>query len=309
MGKLLRVSWCASTPVASLRTSRASTQAGAHRVSVSVEGVYLGHAPSTPGGHLVLISLEEGPKVILTNTVYPVRSHNGAIRKPKYRLVGKRSPTFAVRVVAAAEFASLSCFSGARLSPGGESSSDSGSESVLGPSFNLEESGFRWVPHGGPDLEAEDSSLGEVESGTGVFGETDLSFEDVLDSGSPENAAGSKLGVGSWVNRLRTNDEAVSSWIREKSENGDFTGNECCEVLEKGLGQLPSARRPMIKGKGRAVLLGFYGIGGFRGFRRLLRCTPRLRGMSTSFFRSNAQDTSGQRFMCRKTPRCRYIET
>ena len=42
------------------------------------QGVYVGHAPSTPGGHLVLVPSEGGHKVLLTNTVYPLRAENRA---------------------------------------------------------------------------------------------------------------------------------------------------------------------------------------------------------------------------------------
>ena len=92
--------------------------------SRTVAGVYLGIAPLTPGGHLVLVEDGDSRKVLLTNTVYPLRGEDkGAVCRPTYRLTGKRSH-FAVKVVAAAQ----SCFEYveeqlARLSPGGESSS------------------------------------------------------------------------------------------------------------------------------------------------------------------------------------------
>ena len=49
------------------------------------------------------LELEGSPKILLTNTIYPVRnSVPGEPRKPRYRLTGKRSPDFQVRVAAAA---------------------------------------------------------------------------------------------------------------------------------------------------------------------------------------------------------------
>ena len=67
----------------------------------TMPGVYLGQAPNTPGGHLVLVGEGDEQKVLLTNTVYPLGEGPKGVRKPKYRLVGKRSPHFAVRVLAA----------------------------------------------------------------------------------------------------------------------------------------------------------------------------------------------------------------
>ena len=46
------------------------------------EGVYVGHAPSTPGGHLVLLPSEGGHKVLLTNTVYPLRAETALAPNP-----------------------------------------------------------------------------------------------------------------------------------------------------------------------------------------------------------------------------------
>ena len=82
---------------------------------------YLGQAPDCTGGHLVLLGGRSADfKVLLTNTVYPVRP-GPAPPKPKFRLKGKSSPGFEIRTVAAA----LRCWSlgrpsVARLSPGGE---------------------------------------------------------------------------------------------------------------------------------------------------------------------------------------------
>ena len=70
--------------------------------SRTLSGIYLGVAPHTPGGHLVLVEDVGSRKVLLTNTVYPLRGEDtGAARRPKFRLPGKRSH-FAVKVAAAA---------------------------------------------------------------------------------------------------------------------------------------------------------------------------------------------------------------
>ena len=57
-------------------------------------------------------------------------------------------------------------------------------------------------------------------------------------------------------------------WIKERLENQEFSDEVCLEVLARGLGFLPLARRRMIKSTGRAVLLGLYGLGGFHGISR-----------------------------------------
>ena len=54
------------------------------------QGIYLGEAPQTPGGHLVLLSSASGTdpqRVLLTNTVYPVSKES--IPKPKFRMTKK----------------------------------------------------------------------------------------------------------------------------------------------------------------------------------------------------------------------------
>ena len=88
----------------------------------TVQGQYLGLAPNTPGGHLVLIPDErDGHKVLLTNTVYPLSSSRAAT-KPKFRLRTKTSPEFALKPVCATLTSTrlAPSFLGSRLSPGGE---------------------------------------------------------------------------------------------------------------------------------------------------------------------------------------------
>ena len=67
----------------------------------TVRGKYLGQAPSTPGGHLVWIEDVDGPKVLLTNTVYPIRPSDPPARKPAYRLFHKTPLDFALKTVMA----------------------------------------------------------------------------------------------------------------------------------------------------------------------------------------------------------------
>ena len=103
--------------------------------SRSISAMYLGPAPSTPGGHLVLVEDDGAKKVLLTNTIYPVRGvEYGEERKPKFRISGKRS-RFVVKVVAAADVypSDHSCgVSSCECAPGGESSSSVFSSLVQG---------------------------------------------------------------------------------------------------------------------------------------------------------------------------------
>ena len=62
---------------------RFKTGRDAQRRRRTIEGRYLGQAPDTPGGHLVLVSDDSGQqKVLLTNTVYPLRDTPGNPTNP-----------------------------------------------------------------------------------------------------------------------------------------------------------------------------------------------------------------------------------
>ena len=81
----------------------------------TLHGKYLGQAPSTPGGHLVWVEDKVGGhRVLLTNTVYPLRPAAVPAVKPKYRLRHKSSPDFVLRAIRALPLPV------SRLSPGGE---------------------------------------------------------------------------------------------------------------------------------------------------------------------------------------------
>ena len=103
--------------------ARQRTRTGyqAHWRSRTVEGRYLGHAPNTPGGHLVLVGEGAEQKILLTNTVYPVGPEARVTVKPRYRLRVKTSPHFLLRSVPAVPvLRRIMASQGSRLSPGGE---------------------------------------------------------------------------------------------------------------------------------------------------------------------------------------------
>ena len=111
--------------VVQARRKRFKTGFNAQWQSRTVSAVYVGPAPSTPGGHLVLVEEDGVRRVLLTNTIYPVRGAEvAAERRPRFRISGKRS-RFAVRVVAAAEiFSDCNALVASRCvnPPGGKSS-------------------------------------------------------------------------------------------------------------------------------------------------------------------------------------------
>ena len=79
---------------------RFKTGYSAHWQARTVTGKYLGQATCTPGGHLVLIADgEDDTKVLLTNTVYPLKAPKEA--RPKRRLRAKPSPDMLLRTVVA----------------------------------------------------------------------------------------------------------------------------------------------------------------------------------------------------------------
>ena len=108
----------------------------------TVEGRYLGQAPNTPGGHLVLVADGGTEKVLLTNTVYPLTGAHAA-GKPKLRLRAKTSPHLVIKAVFATTCSSVGEMPDDRVSrfvPGGEwggYASDSESEGSVWDSVEV----------------------------------------------------------------------------------------------------------------------------------------------------------------------------
>ena len=205
-------------------------------------GRYLGLAPETPGGHLVWVcggDADAEGKVLLTNTVYPLRTETSPPRKPKYKLKGKRSPHFAVRVVAATCLDVSPEVSLSRLSPGGECTSEL-SEHVF------RTSNFYSMPDQAREDDVRDLDCAgaepEYEDGFGVVSKVVNGFDE--------------------------------QWLQERVCNGDLTPAECEKVLQTCVGLLPPARRIVQNERGHAVLCGLYGRGGFHGISRFTREYP-----------------------------------
>ena len=208
----------------------------------TVQGLYVGQAPSTPGGHLVLVADGETQKVLLTSTVFPVRT--GSADKPKYRLKSKRS-SFVVRVLAAATpdhglaLLPVTMCTGTRT-PGGESH---GSEREL---FLRSCCGTVWASgdEGGADSGSESEARGE--------------FQDENRQEDPHMIG---KNVGDSTERA-VDDDSVEDWVLGQ---GEYSAEECYGVLRQVLGNLPKARRPMLEHFGKGLLCGLYAVGGFRG--------------------------------------------
>ena len=233
----------------------------------TVAGIYVGHAPNTPGGHLVLVQEEDKLKVLLTNTIYPLKGSGDKVVKPRYRLRHKRSPPFVVRVVAARELDHEStCF--ARCTPGGESFSGSGgSDENFEADFELQ-SGVRVQNVSGYVGEGNDvSGLGEVPV-CSVPPEGCGWFVEVFEDGTSDEESGDRDLALVGISKIGPMGHETCACIRGSLENQDFSDETCVRVLCEGLGALPRISRSMrSKGSGHAVLLGLYSLGGFRGCR------------------------------------------
>ena len=99
---------------------RATTGYRSHWVSRTVLGTYLGQAPCTPGGHLVWVPDDKGGhKIMLTNTVYPLRPAPSE-RRPRFRIFGKRGPPLVLKPVSLARVSLLPQVQVCGNTPGGE---------------------------------------------------------------------------------------------------------------------------------------------------------------------------------------------
>ena len=109
---------------------RFATGYDSHWRSRTVQGTYVGQAPQTPGGHLVLVPDDkEGFNVLLTNTVYPL-CPTPRDPKPRLRLRTKTAPHLVVKLVKAwplPELGAAVSLRHARFAPGGEWESEGSS--------------------------------------------------------------------------------------------------------------------------------------------------------------------------------------
>ena len=209
----------------------------------TIEALYLGHAPDTPGGHLVLVGDPSSePRVLLTNTVYPLASNSHTPNKPKYRIYGKKSPELVFREVgAAALFPAQSALVGSvsRLSPGGEW--DDGSTGTGGGSESGDESGVCPV---------REEVVGDV-------------------SQSIKGVQRPQLGIG--VEELPGASTSTEELLNAYLEEGRFDFVDCLHVLRNCVGRCPSPIRQGLEGEKAYAVLGLFCQGGLRGVTRYSR--------------------------------------
>ena len=196
-------------------------------------------------------------KVFLTNTVYPLKGEATGVRKPRFRLVGKRSPEYALRVVAATFLETIEETGAvARFAPGGECFQE----------FFLNQD----------SAEAFEGLFGEMVEvsslGSGLFVEKGECSGDEEEQPDLDDSSDGLPGL-KFLN-LGSTDE----W--------EFSEQECTRVLEQNLDHMPVARRTLLCGKGRAVLLGLYGVGGFHGISKATVANPELTRYLNGFVRS-----------------------
>ena len=187
--------------------------------------MYLGPALNTPGGHLVLVDKDGSSKVLLTNTVYPVRKGTlSEPTKPRRRLTGKRS-SFEIRVAAAAVLETV-CgeAEGTRFPPGGESFGVSG--------FFVDFS----------------------EPGEGLAGE-EFDFSSCGPEKPDTPNISEEVSLSSCVERrVWVEGDSIRVLVERNLLLSKFDDTSCLELLVNGPVELLSATRPIARGKGQAVL-------------------------------------------------------
>ena len=216
-------------------------------------GQYMGQAPDTPGGHLVLISDDTGgSKVLLTSTVFPLGAREDVPPKPRYRLKGKSKPEFALRpvsIVAMSPVLSEPLANLARLSPGGEWENDSDSDSGVSV-VSLQEAPNieckNWLE---PGMAAETPPSGL--EGSEFKGEQRLVSKGIGESFDPDDE--------DW------------SFLNAYLETGRYDFKSCLEVLRTWVKSFPTPIRKGLEGDQAYAVLGLYCQGGLRGVARFAK--------------------------------------
>ena len=234
----------------------------------TIKGIYVGQAPDTAGGHLVLLREEDKYKVLLTNTIFPVTRPNPADTppKPKYRLKGKSSPHFEVRTIGVSALALVSPnvhLEPAAVAAGGEWEDDMGLASEFGFRSNFD-SGFQ------PGVEAfgwgeGDSVLGEDEQFPHKEGaESSISGQAGRDLKNFQSSSRAVATGPSEVSGLGVKLDK-SEFLETCLKNEIFDFATCLQVLQCCVEGFPSPRRRFIEGDMTYAVLGYYCHGGLRG--------------------------------------------
>ena len=247
-----------------LARQRARSGYESHWRSRAVKGVYLGHAPDTPGGHLV--TEEAGDrKVLLTNSVYPLSPRQVDPAKPRFRLRDKTTPHL-VKTLVFADSLSLappvSARDVARLAPGGEWDQNDwefdGSECDWD---SVSDSGERHLKDQGenPGREFRD------------FWSETMGMLKVWDSEEEQRPL---LGKG-----VKESSEVTvmpGEFLSACQAEGRYDFASCLKVLRECVNGFPRPRRPGLEGDRAYAILGLYSHGGMIGVTSFARKNPEL---------------------------------
>ena len=249
-----------------LARQRARSGYESHWRSRTVKGVYLGHAPDTPGGHLVLVTEEAGDrKVLLTNSVYPLSPRQVDPAKPRFRLRDKTTPHL-VKTLVFADSLSLappvSARDVARLAPGGEWDQNDwefdGSECDLD---SVSDSGERHLKDQGENPGREFRDLWSETMG-------------MLKTWDSEEEQRPLLGKG-----VKESSEVTvmpGEFLSTCQAEGRYDFASCLKVLRECVNGFPRPRRPGLEGDRAYAILGLYSHGGMIGVTSFARKNPEL---------------------------------
>ena len=247
----------------------------------TVQGVYLGHAPDTPGGHLVLVQEHDGSsKVLLTNSVYPLASSTASAPKPRYRIKGKTHPTLVKCLLPAHVVAHALPGCGSRFSPGGE-------WGILRCSDSVEGQGVEEVQGVEDKVEVlkDESCPEDSHTGQGLcdFWSSEAEFAE------PEQLVGDQVWerplLGKGIGELR----GMSSlgFLKSCTEEGRYDFESCLQVLRECVPGFPPPRRATVAGDKAYAVLGLYSQGGFKGITRFAQGNPDLTKYLNGFVRTH----------------------
>ena len=186
--------------------------------------------------------MSKEPRVLLTNSVYPLACNAHSPKKPKYRIHGKKSPELVFREVgAAALFPAQSALVGSvsRLSPGGEW--DDGSTDTGGDSESGDEGGVCPVR------------------------------EEVVRDVSQSIKGVQRPQVGIGIEELPSASSSTEELLNAYLEEGRFDFADCLHVLRNCVGRCPSPIRQGLEGEKAYAVLGLFCQGGLRGVTRYTR--------------------------------------
>ena len=225
----------------------------------TIRGLYMGQAPDTAGGHLVLVPDGKLQHVLLTNTIFPIATKSDVQEppKPRFRLRSKSSPHFELRPVVAVAIATVSAHSW--LGP--VAAATGGEWDCVEICCETESSLFQ-------------DSVEDFEPGVEAFGWGE-GGDDNWNACEDSNVENKKVQGSQEVKEFQ---ELVASGGNTESETAklletcltkeDFSFSMCYQVLQECVEGFPAPRRRFLEGDKTYAVLGYYCHGGLRGVTR-----------------------------------------